>query len=114
MPGVVAIVAVVTQHPVGFAMLTIHEQGQRRRIASLDAIAVVAAQRGKGVGKALLSGAEREARKRHAAELRLVTAEANVAALDLFLRGGFEIAERLARYYPRGQNAVAMRKKLAP
>jgi ribosomal protein S18 acetylase RimI-like enzyme len=113
LPGVIAIVAVATRSPVGFAMLTIHEQGTSRRIASLDAIAVVASQRGKGIGKALLSGAEREARKRRAVELRLVTAEANVAALDLFLRSGFEIAERLERYYPRGQNAVAMRKKLA-
>jgi ribosomal protein S18 acetylase RimI-like enzyme len=62
----------------------------------------------------LLAGAESAARRRRALELRLVTAEANVAALDLFLRSGFEIVERLERYYPRGQNAVVMRKELAP
>jgi ribosomal protein S18 acetylase RimI-like enzyme len=115
LPGTLALVAVVTRDPIGFAMLTMHVmEEQRSRFVSLDAIAVDAAHRGRGVGKALLAGAEREARKRRAAELRLVTAEANVAALDLFLRSGFEIVERLERYYPRGQNAVAMRKKLAP
>ena len=115
LPGTLTLVAVVTRDPIGFAMLTTHgTEEQRSRIVSLDAIAVDAAHRGRGVGKALLAGAEGEARKRRAAELRLVTAEANVAALDLFLRSGFEIVERLERYYPRGQNAVAMRKKLAP
>jgi ribosomal protein S18 acetylase RimI-like enzyme len=110
LPGVVAIVAVVDEIAAGFAMLTVH--GGAR--ASLDAIAVDAAHRGRGVGKALLAGAESAARRRRALELRLVTAEANVAALDLFLRSGFEIVERLERYYPRGQNAVVMRKELAP
>jgi ribosomal protein S18 acetylase RimI-like enzyme len=45
-------------------------------------------------------------------ELRLVTAEANVAALDAFLRAGFVIAERHERFYPRGQNAVSMKRSL--
>ena len=114
LPGTLALVAVVTRDPIGFAMLTIHaKEDERRRFVSHDAIAVDAAQRWRGVGKALLAGAEREAREQRATEFRLVTAEANVAALDLFLRSGFEIVERLERYYPRGQNAVAMRKKLA-
>ena len=112
-PGVVAIVAQSSSEPVGFAMLTIHAT-RGAPFASLDAIAVEEKERGRGVGKALLAAAERAAKKRHAKELRLVTAEANVAALDLFLRSGFSIGERLERYYPRGQNAVSMRKRLAP
>ena len=113
LPGVVALVAVDANRPVGFAMLTSHATPSPP-VASLDAIAVEEKERGRGVGTALLAGAERAAKKRRALELRLVTAEANVAALDLFLRSGFSIVERLERYYPRGQNAVAMRKKLAP
>jgi ribosomal protein S18 acetylase RimI-like enzyme len=113
LPGVVALVAVDAKGPVGFAMLTIHVM-PGAPVASLDAIAVEEKERGRGVGKALLAGAERAAKKRHAVELKLVTAEANVAALDLFLRSGFSIVERHEQYYPRGQNAVAMRKKLAP
>jgi ribosomal protein S18 acetylase RimI-like enzyme len=111
-PGVVTLVAVIAEEPVGFATLAPHEGG-RRPVASLDAIAVDPAHRGRGVGKLLLAGVERSARRGGALELRLVTAQANLAALDLFLRSGFEIAERFRRYYPRGQDAVGMRKPLA-
>jgi len=117
LPGTVAIVAVLGGEPVGFAMTTFHRTGgnsaRARRHASLDAIAVDEAHRGRGIGKTLLGGVEREAKKRRSIEIRLVTAESNVAALDLFLRFGFEIVERLERYYPKGQNAVVMNKKLA-
>jgi ribosomal-protein-alanine N-acetyltransferase len=112
LPATVAIVAVLADRPVGFAILVVHA-GARSAFASLDAIAVEAACRGRGLGRALLASAEDAARKRGALELRLVTAQANLAALDLFLRSGFEIVQRLTRYYPRGQDAVAMRKQLA-
>jgi ribosomal protein S18 acetylase RimI-like enzyme len=118
MPGVVAIIAVLDDEPAGFAMTTfgLRGQGARREHAdcSLDAIAVEPTQRAMGVGKALLAGVLRRARERGATAVRLVTAEANVAALDLFLRSGFEIIERIAHYYPRGQNAVVMRATLVP
>jgi ribosomal protein S18 acetylase RimI-like enzyme len=117
LPGTVAIVAELEGDPVGFAMTTFHRtqtsRSRARRHASLDAIAVDQAYRGRGIGKRLLAGALREAAKRRSVEIRLVTAESNVAALDLFLRSGFEIVERIARYYPKGQNAVVMKKKLA-
>ncbi len=113
LPGSVAIVAVGATEPIGFAMLTIHTT-RGAAVASLDAIAVDERERGHGVGKKLLAAAERAAKKHRAKEVRLVTAESNVAALDLFLRAGFVIGERLERYYPRGQNAVSMRKRLAP
>jgi ribosomal-protein-alanine N-acetyltransferase len=112
LPGVAALVAVVSDEPIGFVMLSFRSNGSNSPVASLDAIAVDGSQRGRGVGKALLARAEREARRHHASELRLVTAEANVAALDLFLRTGFEIVEHKKRFYPKGQNAVVMRKKL--
>lgn len=110
--GSAVIVAELGEVAVGFAVVTFENAGPRRGVASLDAIAVVEAERGRGVGRALLRGAERVARTRGAAELRLVTAQANVAALDLFLRAGFDTERRLARYYPRGQDAISMRKRL--
>ena len=116
LPGTVSIVAVQGDDRVGFAMMTLHRTAQSksrpRRHASLDAIAVDPSHRGRGVGKRLLAGVEREAAKRRSVEIRLVTAESNLAALDLFLRSGYEIVERLTRYYPKGQNAVVMKKKL--
>src|SRR6185436_239297 len=92
LPGVVAIVAVAGSERAGFAMLTVRKSRERQSdamFASLDAIAVEPAHRGRGVGRALVRGAELEARKRRVVDLQLVTAEANVAALDLFLRAGF-------------------------
>src|SRR6185436_8267991 len=70
-PGVIAVVALVADEPVGFAMLTLHPAA---RAASLDAIAVEDAHRGKGVGKALIEGVVRAAQKEGVKELRLVTA----------------------------------------
>ncbi len=92
---------------VGFAVIS--ARGGR---ATLDAIAVVPRMRGKGVGAALLEAAETEATRAGAPSLVLVTADSNLAALDLFLRAGYRITRRLERFYARGQNAVKMEKRL--
>jgi ribosomal protein S18 acetylase RimI-like enzyme len=100
------LVACAEDRPVGFAIVKLSGAA-----SSLDAIAVDEASRGAGVGKRLLLAAEREARRRGATELGLVTAEANLSALDLFLKAGFRIERRLPRYYRRGQDAVRLRKR---
>lgn len=92
----------------GFAVLKIGRRGS----ASLDAIAVTELARGHGVGRSLLRAVEREASGHGARTLELVTAEANVAGLGLFLRGGYAMVKRLMRYYPRGQHAQLLRKRL--
>jgi ribosomal protein S18 acetylase RimI-like enzyme len=94
---------------VGFASIDVH--GKR---ALLQAIAVALSDRGTGVGGRLLASAEAEARALGARELTLCTGEANVEALQLFLRAGFRITGRLSRYYKRGQNACELRKSLLP
>ena len=91
----------------GFAVLVLD-----RTRASLDAIAVTDAARGHGVGRRLLAAVEQLARENGAHSIELVTADANVAGLDLFLRAGFERVRRLRRYYPRGQDAQLLRKGL--
>jgi ribosomal protein S18 acetylase RimI-like enzyme len=80
--------------------------------ASLDAIAVVASERGTGLGKIILEAAESAARRDGARVLSLVTADSNLAALDLFLRSGYRVTSRHTRFYPRGQDAVKMVKPL--
>lgn len=80
--------------------------------ASIDAIAVVAAERGRGVGRSLMLAAERDAHARGVRSLSLVTAHANLAALDLFLRCGFAITRRVALRYARGQDACRLVKSL--
>ncbi|HET9953531.1 MAG TPA: N-acetyltransferase [Polyangiaceae bacterium] len=80
---------------VGLAVCVI----QPSELAELCAIAVIARERGRGIGRALLSHAERATRARGAPGMLLHTATANVAALDLFLRNGYRIRRRLPRYY---------------
>ena len=99
------LVACSEEEPLGFAIVAF-----RSPAVSLDAIAVSEERRGSGIGKRLLRAAEGEAKRRGAGQMTLVTAEANLGALDLFLKAGFRIEKRLPRYYRRGQDAVRLRK----
>lgn len=101
------LVAELGARPVGFAV--IRRQGGT---AHLDAIAVELAARGRGIGRALLAEAEAVSRRAGATRLELVTAEANLAALDLFLKHGFTVRRTVARFYPRGQTAHVLHKAL--
>lgn len=99
-------VAELAGSPAGFAIVDFATPES----PTLDAIATLVAQRGVGIGRALLERVEVEVRRRGARRLRLVTAEANVAALDLFLKRGFRIVEHKHAFYPRRQNAVVLEK----
>lgn len=99
-------VAVRDGTPIGFAVLEVRRDG----LAHLDAIAVEAGWRGRGVGRRLLRHAEADAAARGATRLGLMTAQANLAALDLFLKEGWRVVRTLPRYYPRGQHALALEK----
>lgn len=79
---------------------------------ALNAIAVARSERGRGVGRLLLRAAERQARGHGLRTLVLNTAQANLAALDLFLRAGFVISDRSALRYRGGQPACRLEKRL--
>lgn len=101
------LVALRGERRVGFAVVRV----ERSRTAELAAIAVVESERGRGVGRALLDVAERRARVGGANGLALHTAEANLAALELFTKAGFRIRRRLPRYYRGVYEAVEMIKE---
>jgi ribosomal protein S18 acetylase RimI-like enzyme len=101
------LVACERDAPVGFAVVELPGSA-----AHLSAITVDESARGRGVARSLLLAAESAARSAGARALALVTAESNVAALELFLRNGFERVGRVARYYQRGQDAVRLEKIL--
>jgi ribosomal-protein-alanine N-acetyltransferase len=105
--GAASFVAELGARAVGFAVVTC---GSSR--ANLDAIAVSAEVRGKGIGRALLQHAERVAERAGFSEIALVTADSNLAALDLFLAQGYSLVARLPRFYARGQNALRLAKRL--
>jgi len=105
----VTFVAESKRGPLGFVTLETDRDGR----AIVLAIAVDPEAQGQGVGDRLMRAAERHARHSGARVLGLCTAEANVAALDLFHKCGLGIVRRLPRFYSRGQNACWLEKKIA-
>lgn len=101
----------VVEHDGRRAGLVIVEPSENGE-AHLAAIAVVEAFRGQGIGRALLRAAEGLARQHAARTLSLTTAESNLAALELFLRSGFQRAAHGRGRYPRGQRMVRLEKRL--
>lgn len=106
--GAHTVLAERAERPIGFAIL----QPETGNVLALNAIAVLETERGRGVGRRLMQAAEHYARDRAFRILSLTTAQANLAALDLFLRLGFEITERHERYYAGGQPACRLAKRL--
>jgi [ribosomal protein S18]-alanine N-acetyltransferase len=107
-PGARTLVAERDGKRLGFIIL-------RRRSGqplAINAIAVTPSERGTGVGKRLMQAAEHYARSHGISRIGLCTAQANLAALDLFLRRGFVITGRTTAYYWRGQPACWLEKRL--
>ena len=90
--------------PVGFAVVhPLSGDG-----IDLCAIAVEEQARGRGVGRALLAHIERVALGAGRKEIRLHTAQSNLSALELFLRCGFRLEQRMPRFYRDMYDACAM------
>jgi ribosomal-protein-alanine N-acetyltransferase len=106
-PGSTTRLAVRGDERLGFVVVERERDG-----AWISAIAVSPSERGRGVGARLMAEAARLARGSGAARLRLTTAQANVEALELFLKCGFSIDRRIPRYYARGQDACVLTRAL--
>ena len=106
-PGSTTRLAVRGDERLGFVVVERERDG-----AWISAIAVAPSERGRGVGARLMAEAARLARGSGAARLRLTTAQANVEALELFLKCGFSIERRIPRYYARGQDACVLTRAL--
>jgi ribosomal protein S18 acetylase RimI-like enzyme len=95
--------------PVGFAVVRPGEPGH----AELCAIAVEEHARGLGIGTALLAKVERVLALAGFSELTIHTAQANLSALELFLKQGFRVERRLPRFYRGVFDACALRKRIS-
>ncbi|MGH7895507.1 MAG: GNAT family N-acetyltransferase [Candidatus Binatia bacterium] len=99
---------------VGFAMLGTRSP---RRLSvgtggELLAIAVALDRRRQGIGRLLVEEIERRARAAKMRELRLSTAASNLIARRLYTSLGFAVLSHYARFYPSGQSALEMAKRL--
>jgi ribosomal protein S18 acetylase RimI-like enzyme len=93
---------------VGFAI--VHPLSRGR--VDLCAIAVEEEARGLGIGRALLAHVERTVVNAGRTEIRLHTAQSNLAALELFLKCGFRVEARLPRFYRGVYDACTLSKRV--
>ena len=113
-PEVMTVIISAGPEPLGFAMVTLErEKWFEPRQAHLLAIGVFPKQQRKGIGSALLEHTEEIASKYGVEEMLLWTAVDNQQALSFFQNAGFHIVGSEDHYYPRGQAALALAKKLS-
>jgi ribosomal protein S18 acetylase RimI-like enzyme len=111
--AVITEVVVEKNETLGFAMLAFDRQKVfGSRSAHLLAIGIIPEHQRRGVGRALLEHVEEVGRKYNAVEMNLWTAVDNEPALSFFQKTGFEIKKFESYYYPKGQAALAMSKRL--
>jgi ribosomal protein S18 acetylase RimI-like enzyme len=96
--------------PVGFAIV----HPANRASVDLCAIAVEENARGLGIGRALLAHVERTAVSAGLTEIRLHTAASNLSALELFVKCGFRLEQRVPRLYRDMYDACALFKRVGP
>jgi ribosomal protein S18 acetylase RimI-like enzyme len=113
-PEVITVIIAAGADPLGFAMVTLErEKWFAPRRGQLLAIGVFPEHQRKRIGTALLEHMEEIARKYGVEEMLLWTAVDNQQALSFFQNAGFHIVGSEDRYYPRGQAALALSKKLS-
>jgi [ribosomal protein S18]-alanine N-acetyltransferase len=111
---VITVIIAAGADPLGFAMVTLErEKWFEPRRGHLLAIGVFPEHQRKRIGTALLEHMEEIARKYGVEEMLLWTAVDNQQALSFFQNAGFHIVGSEDRYYPRGQAALALSKKLS-
>ncbi|HXS73250.1 MAG TPA: GNAT family N-acetyltransferase [Rhodanobacteraceae bacterium] len=92
------------------AVLLFFRRGAKR--ARLYSIAIAGAARGRGLGAMLLAAAEREARARGCAAMRLEVRTDNVSAIALYEKRGYVRRKREPGFYENGMDAWRYEKLL--
>lgn len=93
----------------GYALVHLFKGRAHARLYSL---AVASSARGKGVGKALLGEAERQAAKHGCISLRLEVNEFNKTAIALYQAAGYRPFGLYKEYYEDHSNALRMHKRI--
>jgi ribosomal protein S18 acetylase RimI-like enzyme len=108
-PSAAFIVATLGGAPAGYAVVLFRSGSKLARLYSL---LVDADAGGRGIGTRLLAAAERAARKRGAAVLRLEVRTRNRRAIGLYEAAGYRVFGRHEDYYEDGAPALRYAKTL--
>ena len=108
-PSAAVLVAVEPGQVLGAALLFFRRGA---RAARLYSIAIAHAARGQGLGATLLEAAEREARRRGCATMKLEVRTDNVAAMALYEKRGYRRGARITGFYENGMDAWRYEKPL--
>lgn len=109
----VTFVALMNRKPAGFAMIShFPQEANLQQVSEILAIAVTPEKQRTGIGEMLLKEVERKAAGVNIRELFLHTAEENLAAQNLFAKNGYVSWGTVESFYPAGQNALIMSKKI--
>ncbi|WOI52392.1 GNAT family N-acetyltransferase [Parvularcula sp. LCG005] len=83
-------------------------------VGRLYSLAVAPAARGRGVARALLAASDEACQVRQCDRLRLEVRTSNEEALRLYRNNGYVVIGHKSSYYPDGEDAVHMEKRLIP
>lgn len=83
-------------------------------VARIYSLGVAPALRGKGVGRLLMGAAEKGALRRGCTRMRLEVRASNASAISLYERAGFCVIAKKKKYYPDGEDALHMEKRIGP
>lgn len=107
------LVALVNRKPAGFVMISQFPlEANPQQISEILAIAVAPEKQRLGIGEMLLKEVEKRAAQTGISELFLHTAEENLAAQNLFAKNEYVLRGINEGFYPAGQNALIMSKKI--
>ncbi len=109
----ITVIACLEEAPLGFAMVSKpFSRYDQNNSSELLAIAVEALWQGRGIGKLLLKEIEKVALEAGIMTLFLHTAIDNRNARKLFTDSGYRVWQIKKGFYPLGQDACVMAKKL--
>ena len=109
----VTLVALMNRKPAGFAMIShLSQEANPQQVSELLAIAVAPEKQRMGIGETLLKEVEKKAAQMNITELFLHTSEENLAAQNLFAKNEYVSWGIIESFYPAGQDALIMSKKI--
>lgn len=86
--------------------------GGRPKLANLISIAVAPEARRRGAASLLLLSTIRRLKFRGIERLTLMVRQSNRAALEFYVRHGFEVVRRSSQYYEDGEDGWLMRREI--